>query len=667
VYGPSAYASGLGKKYMEEIKGLGVEMADVYPLTLTSNESDRASPLAGSRAARAILAAASNPRRELVFLSMYPEEAFSLVMRLREESPELKILGVDALASAEFPALFKGRGLEAGAPGFYTDGLYVSTPMIFDTANEFTRQFRNDYQTSYGREPDWRAAFAYDAAKVIVDAMRGAEITGSKASLQEDRQKLRAAIAAFDSPVTAVKGVTGANYFDGNGDPMKSVYVAQYRNGQVISAPYQLAQVVRTTPTVNANGTIEHAGKVEMRLRQVVYTGISAEEVTEVDTDSATARIKGKLWFRFSGELDTSRLIFINAETPVNLGQPLREARLPDGSRYVLYGFEGVFRLDALSEDVRFGEPVIGLGFRHADLDRTRLVFVEDVIGHGRGGHVELLEEILESGAFKPSTGWVPVRARMYSQTVGVAREGQPEYLKEDTARVDYSSFNLAVRAKANELTRRFLNSQSASVLLMLGIPLALLVFHFSTSRRDDPRSRHLAWILEIILAVLVLIAGEILLVDMLDDEINSPYPRLATMIFDMLWWLVPAMLIIINLERHLWRPIEIRSERPIPDLLRGTVAIVVLVFAILGIVAYVFNEKVTSLLATSGMLAMIIGLAVQVNLSHLFSGLAINLERPFRVGDWVKIGDHEEAKVVGVSWRATRLETRDREIIHVP
>ncbi|MGB1109690.1 MAG: mechanosensitive ion channel family protein, partial [Gammaproteobacteria bacterium] len=136
---------------------------------------------------------------------------------------------------------------------------------------------------------------------------------------------------------------------------------------------------------------------------------------------------------------------------------------------------------------------------------------------------------------------------------------------------------------------------------------------------------------------------------------------------FDMLWWFVPAFLIIQALERFVWRPVEIKSERPVPALLRGFVGFIVFLFAFLGVVAFVFDEKVTSLLATSGVLAMIIGLAIQLNISHLFSGIAINLERPFRVGDWVKIGDHEEAKVIDMTWRATRLATRNLEVIHLP
>jgi branched-chain amino acid transport system substrate-binding protein len=63
----------------------------------------------------------------------------------------------------------------------------------------------------------------------------------------------------------------------------------------------------------------------------------------------------------------------------------------------------------------------------------------------------------------------------------------------------------------------------------------------------------------------------------------------------------------------------------------------------------------------------MIIGLAIQVNISNVFSGIAINLERPFRVGDWVKIGTLDEGKVIDITWRTTRIQTRNMIILSIP
>ena len=57
---------------------------------------------------------------------------------------------------------------------------------------------------------------------------------------------------------------------------------------------------------------------------------------------------------------------------------------------------------------------------------------------------------------------------------------------------------------------------------------------------------------------------------------------------------------------------------------------------AALSIVAYVFSAPVGTLIATSGVFAIILGLALQSTLADVFSGIALNLSKPYEVGDWI-------------------------------
>ncbi|NJL58311.1 MAG: mechanosensitive ion channel [Desulfobacteraceae bacterium] len=63
----------------------------------------------------------------------------------------------------------------------------------------------------------------------------------------------------------------------------------------------------------------------------------------------------------------------------------------------------------------------------------------------------------------------------------------------------------------------------------------------------------------------------------------------------------------------------------------------------------------------------MIIGLALQINIANIFSGIVINIERPFRIGDWVKIGNFPEGKIVDINWRTTKIQTRDDTMLSIP
>jgi small-conductance mechanosensitive channel len=74
----------------------------------------------------------------------------------------------------------------------------------------------------------------------------------------------------------------------------------------------------------------------------------------------------------------------------------------------------------------------------------------------------------------------------------------------------------------------------------------------------------------------------------------------------------------------------------------------------------------VTTMLGTSAVLSLVLGFALQDTLGNLFSGLSLQLESPFDVGDFIKVAD-KEGRVVQIAWRSTRIETMRREVITIP
>src|SRR5262249_21345195 len=71
-------------------------------------------------------------------------------------------------------------------------------------------------------------------------------------------------------------------------------------------------------------------------------------------------------------------------------------------------------------------------------------------------------------------------------------------------------------------------------------------------------------------------------------------------------------------------------------------------------------------LLATSAVTSLVLGLALQPILANFFAGLVISVERPFRINDWIQVGD-QEGRVVAITWRTTHLRTRDNDNIVIP
>jgi small-conductance mechanosensitive channel/CRP-like cAMP-binding protein len=78
------------------------------------------------------------------------------------------------------------------------------------------------------------------------------------------------------------------------------------------------------------------------------------------------------------------------------------------------------------------------------------------------------------------------------------------------------------------------------------------------------------------------------------------------------------------------------------------------------------FKVDVGPLLATSAVATVVIGLALQETLGNIFSGLTLQVQKPFEPGDWVRSADHE-GRVLGVGWRSTSVLTLKNERLEIP
>ncbi len=95
------------------------------------------------------------------------------------------------------------------------------------------------------------------------------------------------------------------------------------------------------------------------------------------------------------------------------------------------------------------------------------------------------------------------------------------------------------------------------------------------------------------------------------------------------------------------------------PSILQDAFVIGLLVL----VATLVFQDK---LLTTSAVSAVVVGFALQDTLGNAFAGLAIQSEKPFHVGHWIRVGEFE-GRVTEVTWRATKLRTKTGNFVVVP
>ncbi len=108
------------------------------------------------------------------------------------------------------------------------------------------------------------------------------------------------------------------------------------------------------------------------------------------------------------------------------------------------------------------------------------------------------------------------------------------------------------------------------------------------------------------------------------------------------------------------------KTPFPIPILLRRSIVAAIYLVAAFATMKYVLGVDITPFLATSAILTMVIGLALQGVLGNLLSGMSLNLVRTVETGNLIRVGD-DEGIVVHTNWRETVIRTRNDDYIHVP
>jgi small-conductance mechanosensitive channel len=103
-----------------------------------------------------------------------------------------------------------------------------------------------------------------------------------------------------------------------------------------------------------------------------------------------------------------------------------------------------------------------------------------------------------------------------------------------------------------------------------------------------------------------------------------------------------------------------------IPKLFRDLARFFLVLLGAAIVLSAVWEIDLAGLVTALGVGSIVLGLALQDTLGSIVSGIALLFERPFDVGDWLKVGE-SEGKVTDINWRAVRLETIDNNQINIP
>jgi branched-chain amino acid transport system substrate-binding protein len=461
-----AYGQTLADAFIQTAKMIGLEISNQWHF----NHHD---PTSFQNSLKQMMLTLKQPENSgILFLAAHPHEAIPVIAEVDHLMP---IIGTHTLSSQNFINKIKEYPEERHKPGYFTDGLYLTTPFISEIANKRVLDFQQDFVKKYHQTPSTTAALHYDAAKVMVHALK--KVPPKLTNLQEKRRLLKESLWQISDSENAVAGITGTIYFDHEGNAVKSIPMAVYKKGKMVPAlpQYRLLTNPRNVKQDILSEVFNHQlikinGKA-MTQAQVVYVGIDFNEISELDTQKSIYTADFYLWFRFKTEdFKDNQINFLNVVVPKEgeLEQPfIDEISNIEGQEFTTrtYRIKTQFKGRFDFHNFPLDRQLLPIQFRHQHKTRDTLIYVIDREGMKMEN---LMTKFQEKGIFSVD-GWEIKEITFFEEAQeNDSTFGLPEYFYSQQ-RIEYSLFNVVIEIEREVLSFIFKNLFPTFILIFLG------------------------------------------------------------------------------------------------------------------------------------------------------------------------------------------------------
>jgi ABC-type branched-subunit amino acid transport system substrate-binding protein len=293
---------------------------------------------------------AKMPKGTIIVLGTQFAETAAVLRALRDKLGPFTAMGYSSVATENLSGGLAKAEIDRHPAGFYTSGLLVAAPELPDVANYDQTAFASRFKERYGVDPNPEAVRWYEAASLVVQAMKAQNVSGVDRAA--DRRRIRDWLASRDRPAAAAAGLAGPIFFDKDHNVERSMSVGLFYEGHLISAPVQFTQAsnpdeIPGWDRLNASGMVIDTGEAKFVKTPVVYAGIDLNSLDNIDVRASTFAADFFLWFRFKDDqdLDVHEVEFPTAVSGAQLGKEIWR-RSHDGFTTVTYHVKGVFHAD---------------------------------------------------------------------------------------------------------------------------------------------------------------------------------------------------------------------------------------------------------------------------------------------------------------------------------
>ena len=616
----------------------------------------------------------------LIFIAAPVSESISIVKLLKDKGINNPLMISNYDNTELFTQGFDINEKENKITGYYTNGIYISPPVIFDIASKKAQLFNKEYQDKYHNPPNWIAAYAHDSAIVLTEAIKRSLKKSTTNDITEIREQIKMEINDIDSIYKAINGVTGLNYLDRHGAVNKVNSVGIFKNNEIVPAYIQVQAIsdINSIPQLDTaikEGQIFRLSYGYYKKVHVVYTGIKIKEIKNFDHTDLTVEMDFNLWFRYQGDIEPQQIEFLNSAIPLELSfkthsslNDTTEQLNRNGSnhqygvkeiyieknnliKYRLFRVKGIFKVDFIPDAKVFGRNIIGVNFKHQTLLASELVYVADSLGMKVSENKSIDDKFYLTQLSQ--LGWIFENEKfvhdiMDDMTMGTLKHGNQE-------KVQYSRFNYYIQIKQEVVLSKFIPIEKICDILTIQLIIFVLFVYSFSIFFIDKKYKFILFVINLSVAIIVFLFLYIGLFDILLYSVSHNVLYFYQKLIDITFWLFSAYFVDKFFRLFIWKLI-VNKWQTAPQIIMNFVTIFVFISSCCAIIAFSFNYVSAALWTILSTIIMMIGTAIINNLSNIISGLIIFLDSPFKIGDKVKI-NKLEGIVKNISWRATNVE----------
>ncbi|MBD2180165.1 ABC transporter substrate-binding protein [Planktothrix sp. FACHB-1355] len=513
IHGYDAYGLGLGQTIEAEFRQLGGDIVAKWKLEENQNKATDEIIIKDLQKLKD-----SGQSTDVVVLAANRDQVTNLIVEIKRRNLDFPLFGGDDIGDVAIGESVANLPEEKESPGYFTNGLYATVPLIYDVADDRTQQFRTTFEQTYGTPPGWSAACYYDAISALVEAMDRTLLTKKdlpkKAftgkDIKTDRYLVKDGLAGIDSPETAIQTGTRTFYLNEYRNAVVPIAVGLFDKGNLVSAFTQLQTISNIKKVADfdeqiARGDILQVGDRYLRKTDIVYVGIDINKVSYLDEKTSSYLVDSYLWFRYKTALDADNIEFINyginrldSGDKLKLGEPIKSGQEAD-VKYKVYRIKADFHEEFDFHDYPFDTQLLSVRFRHANLTRDKLIYAIDFVGmRDKSSTTKKLPKQWKEEVFKEISAWTPEKVTFYQDTLVNKSTLGDRRVIDTNSDLEYSQFNTVISIKRDLLgfsiknllplwffvvvayLLLFLPFENLSAEVLSGLLLAVVFYHLS-------------------------------------------------------------------------------------------------------------------------------------------------------------------------------------------